>query len=758
MVTVFRFSYLPFLMGLSYSLRNGDRLRVPLFRIFDRDSQKGVTGASRPRPMKIHTLLPVLSIAMTVLTIAVTALVRRRSASTLAALLVLGAILVPTVADLFALRLRELHQIALYMREGFAGEFGGAFALLLFSVLYGRKEPREELKKSAPLLLLVGIGALFSSDLLLTEPGFVRLLLVPPARLLLIGNSGLSAASFFLSGIFLLAFFQMAKTYSAASTLERWNLKYPMIGVSLWAFSVLVVHGTLVVGNGFDRVFLYLEEVGLLLTDGFFLYAFLVQRPQDVALALTRQTINRSVLFLLGGVGLVVLAGLANALGALGPVWGRLSFGLSLVLGVGAFVVVFSSDRLRREFEEFLGVHFYSNRYDYRQAWMTLTRALAESGRPEELLPVLMEQTREITLAQSLTYGTLSEGASVLVLQEAMGWSPPRSGRRIELGPGLLSRLSDGLPRNLSPSVRDQEPDLAGLFRAMGATWLLPLVFQKRLIGILGLNTKFQPLSLIEDRLFYQALSVQWTSLLVGASLARQTAEKRELELLSGLRAFTFHDLKNAGGALKLLSHNAKRNMEDPEFREELLFCLENISGQIESSLEGLLSPYSQDYSRLSDFSPADRIREVVRALGLESTPALKVVVEAKESPPVRGNPKAFDTTLRNLLINAREILEGQSLPGEIRVGVRDEGEHLSVVVSDNGPGMSREFMETRLFRPFQTTKKKGTGLGLFSCKLLLEQSGGRIGAASREGEGSEFWITYPRAFGNLPERTLPEM
>ncbi|EQD24557.1 MAG: hypothetical protein D084_Lepto4C00413G0002, partial [Leptospirillum sp. Group IV 'UBA BS'] len=587
--------------------------------------------------MKIHTLLPVLSIAMTVLTIAVTALVRRRSASTIAVLLVLAAILFPTVADLFALHLREIRRIALDMRVGFAGEYAGAFAVLLFSVLYGRKDPKKELKKSAPLLSLVAIGSLFVSDLLLTEPGFVRLLVVPPSQLLLIGNAGLSTSSFFLAGIFLLAFFQMAKTYTSASAMERWNLKYPMIGVALWAFSVLVIHGYLVVNNGFDRSFLYLGEVGLLLTDGFFLYAYLVQRPKDVALALSRQAINRSVLLLLGGVGLVLLAGVGNALGVLGPVWGRLSFGLTLVLGVGAFVVVFSSDRLRREFEEFLGIHLYSNRYDYRQAWMTLTRALAESGRPEDLLPVLMEQTREITLAQSVTYATLDEGSATLALVETLGWSAPKDSRRMALSPGLLALLSDGLPRHGERAGKDGEPGLPELFRRMNATWLLPLVFRKRFIGILGLGTKDQPLSLLEDRLFYQALSVQWTSLLVGASLARETAEKREIELLSGLRAFTFHDLKNAGGALKLLSHNAKRNMDDPEFREELLFCLENISGQIESSLEGLLSPYNQDFTGLSDFPPAARIREVVRGLGWESPSSVALTVSPGGETPVRG-------------------------------------------------------------------------------------------------------------------------
>lgn len=710
--------------------------------------------------MKIHNLLPILSIAMTVLTIAVTALVRRRSVSTVAVLLMLGATLAPAVSDLLALHARELHHIARFMRQGLAGEFAGAFAFLLFSILYGRLNPREELRKTGPLLALVAIGSLFTADLLLTQPQFVRILLVPPAQILLIGNDALFAESFFLTGVFFLALFQMAKTYTAASTMERWNLKYPMIGASLWALSAFVIHASLVIDNGFDRVFLYLEEVGLLLTDGFFLYAFLVQRPKDVALALTRQTINRSVLLLLGAVGLVALGGVANALGALGPVWGRLSFALTLLLGIGIFVVVFSSDRLRRELEEFLGVHFYSNRYDYRQAWMTLTRALAESGRPEELLPVLMEQTREITMAQSLCYARLDESSSALVLQEFLGWTPDRDKRRVPLGPDQLTKLSDGQPRHVSRPEERQHPETAQLFRALSSTWILPLVYRGRMIGVLGLGTRQPPLSLLEDRLFYQALSVQWTSLLVGATLSRETAEKREVELLSGLRAFTFHDLKNAGGALKLLTHNAKRNMEDPEFREELLFCLENISGQIESSLEALLSPYSQDFSRISDFSPTERIRETVRALGWESSTGPTLVVESPEADSrVVGNPKAFDTTLRNFLINAREILEGRPAPGEIRIFLRDSGSHLAVVVADNGPGMSRDFIENRLFRPFQTTKKKGTGLGLFSCKLLVEQSGGRIGVASREGEGSEFSLTYPKSGAvPVPADPLPEL
>jgi signal transduction histidine kinase len=88
--------------------------------------------------------------------------------------------------------------------------------------------------------------------------------------------------------------------------------------------------------------------------------------------------------------------------------------------------------------------------------------------------------------------------------------------------------------------------------------------------------------------------------------------------------------------------------------------------------------------------------------------------------------------------------MEGRGL---IKIGTQKLSEEtITVTIQDNGPGMSQDFMENHLFRPFQTTKKKGSGLGLFSSKLLIEQSGGQIQVNSKEGIGTKFIITLPVA------------
>jgi signal transduction histidine kinase len=61
---------------------------------------------------------------------------------------------------------------------------------------------------------------------------------------------------------------------------------------------------------------------------------------------------------------------------------------------------------------------------------------------------------------------------------------------------------------------------------------------------------------------------------------------------------------------------------------------------------------------------------------------------------------------------------------------------------------MSKEFVDKHLFKPFQTTKKTGMGIGLFHCKTIVEALGGRIEVESEEGKGTTFRILLPAKTG----------
>ncbi|MDT5263185.1 MAG: hypothetical protein QOC61_2189, partial [Acidobacteriota bacterium] len=73
--------------------------------------------------------------------------------------------------------------------------------------------------------------------------------------------------------------------------------------------------------------------------------------------------------------------------------------------------------------------------------------------------------------------------------------------------------------------------------------------------------------------------------------------------------------------------------------------------------------------------------------------------------------------------------------------------------VADTGTGMSEEFVSTRLFRPFATTKNKGIGLGLFTCREIVETHGGRLEVESRVGAGTRFRVVLPSRLFNSGER-----
>jgi signal transduction histidine kinase len=104
-----------------------------------------------------------------------------------------------------------------------------------------------------------------------------------------------------------------------------------------------------------------------------------------------------------------------------------------------------------------------------------------------------------------------------------------------------------------------------------------------------------------------------------------------------------------------------------------------------------------------------------------------------------------IERVIENLVINALEAMG--SSEGRLTVkGGEDAPGKLFFSVADTGPGMTEEFQRTRLFRAFATTKRKGVGLGLYTCREVVRAHGGQIEVESKVGSGTCFRVVLPSA------------
>jgi len=129
--------------------------------------------------------------------------------------------------------------------------------------------------------------------------------------------------------------------------------------------------------------------------------------------------------------------------------------------------------------------------------------------------------------------------------------------------------------------------------------------------------------------------------------------------------------------------------------------------------------------------------------LALERNPppqGIKVVKNFSTVREVRVDPSQMEDVFSNLIINAYEAMEGQG--GTLQVDVYEEGDSLYVKFSDNGPGIQGNIEE--IFNPFYTTKKEGTGFGLFRARRVLNAHNGTIYIENNQGKGATFVIKFP--------------
>jgi signal transduction histidine kinase len=224
------------------------------------------------------------------------------------------------------------------------------------------------------------------------------------------------------------------------------------------------------------------------------------------------------------------------------------------------------------------------------------------------------------------------------------------------------------------------------------------------------------------------------------ASLAREL-QKEKLSAFGLLAAGIAHEVGNPLAALSSLVQMIQRRKPDPYTAEKLDLAARQLD-RIRRTLRELV-----DFSRpVSGEAGPVRLAEVAdEALGIvkyyHRTKGREIRSEIPAGLPVLWTVRDHLTqVLFNLLLNA---IDATPKGGQIRLTARQEAGRVFLAIEDNGVGVRPE-QEARLFVAYQTTKRNGTGLGLFVSRQIVQELGGGLEFRPRPGGGSIFTVELP--------------
>lgn len=449
-----------------------------------------------------------------------------------------------------------------------------------------------------------------------------------------------------------------------------------------------------------------------------------------------------SATLLIAGVYLMFISAVGYYLRHFGGEWGRaLQLGL-VIFALSALVMLSLSSAVRAKLRVFLGKHFFRYRYDYREEWLKFTRALSVKNSPQEMGQQVVRALADMleSPAGGLWLKTKGEAA----FSQTVRWNMAEVLAREEVNsPMCQFMLTSGWVINLeeyrSFSRRYGHLKLPAWLRELAQAWLVvPLMVGDDIIGFVVLASSRTRMDVnweVNDLL--KTAGQQAASFLAQMQATEALLEVRKFDAFNRMSAFVVHDLKNIVTQLSLMMKNAKRLGNNPEFQQDMLLTVENTLDRMRQMMlqlrEGATPPGAAFGVNLGAI--VQRIEKVVAGRGR------KLEVELLESVDARGHEERLERIIGHVVQNAFDATEPT---GRVWLRLDRAGGQARIVVADTGQGMTQDFIRDRLFKPFQTTKQAGMGIGAYESFQYVQELGGKIEVESELKKGTTVTIRLP--------------
>jgi putative PEP-CTERM system histidine kinase len=409
--------------------------------------------------------------------------------------------------------------------------------------------------------------------------------------------------------------------------------------------------------------------------------------------------------------------------------------------GVATVAALLVSSGVRSRVRRFINENFFSLKYDYRVEWEKTIRELTVN-------PGQDTAERVLRIVCDLMD---TSGGAIWLYRESWRQYIPAAKRGDD---AIISPVPEDDPRaealragdaSFIPFDDDKTESLYAPWRKFveNAWIIVPMRYRSTVAGFAILNRPRAPRTLDwEDQSLVRLVAMQLAAHLVQEETAQSLADARQLEDFNKRFAFVVHDIKNTIGQLRLLVSNITKFGDVKEFRDDMVITLGNSVERLEGMLKSLtvvgqrpISGESHQVVDLIDF--LEKFTEEKCSLGH----TLVFNADISNTSLVQTDFGILHRVLEHVVSNALEA----SPPGAaVHINATANKNAVLIAVSDQGSGMTQQFVNEELFRPLKTTKRGGFGIGGYQVRELMRDLGGDVTVESAVGQGTCVTLSLP--------------
>ena len=460
---------------------------------------------------------------------------------------------------------------------------------------------------------------------------------------------------------------------------------------------------------------------------------------------ISRRVVFHTTTLIASALYLLVMGAAGYYVKKFGGSWGPVIQAFFLFVTILALVLFLASRRIRARLRVLLNKHFYPYKYDYRDEWLRFINTISFGDDP-------LYRKTIISIAQ-----IIESPGGMLWLRKDNGfyecvdaWQMPL----MKIREPSESSMPKFLEKNefvISVDEYREHPEvytrldylnLPGWINEISPWLIVPLINIDQLIGFIVLDhAKAQKKHFNwEDSDLLKTAARQSASYIAQQEASVALAEAKQFESFNKLSTYIVHDIKNLVAQLSLIISNAEKHKNNPLFMRDVINTIDNTVQKMNKMLD-MVSGKTTGKTQSSRIDIIQLLQELIKEREKSGTRPLPTLGCESHNSFVRADSNQLLAIFGHLVQNAQDATPDD---GRIQILQSIENGQILLKFIDTGQGMSEEFIQKQLFKPFKSTKGKGMGIGVYETREIITALGGTIDVESAPGEGTCFSIRLP--------------